>query len=395
MHKRFYSLDIFRGATVALMILVNNPGSWSHMFSPLKHAPWHGCTPTDLVFPFFLFAVGNALSFVMPRLEQAGTGAFLKKVFTRSLIIFGIGLFLNWSPFVQWSSSGELVFKHWVDPENSNRGIRILGVLQRIALCYLFASLIIYFFRIRGALLASFIFLMAYWLLAMLCGAPGDPYSLAGYFGTDVDKGVLGVAHMYKGEGVPFDPEGIASTLPAIVQVIFGYFVGFYIQAKGKSYEMLTNLLIAGCVLIFTGFMWDLVFPINKKIWTSSYVLYTTGLAMMVLSVLMYLVEMKKVHETSAGKLFQFFNVFGKNALFVFALSGFLPRIVGLLRWVDHVDDKGKNVYTTAFSWFYRNLCAPLSGDPRVGSFLYALCMILFYWVIVYWMDRKKIYIKV
>lgn len=395
MHKRFYSLDIFRGATVALMILVNNPGSWSYMYSPLKHAAWHGCTPTDLVFPFFLFAVGNALSFVMPRLEAAGRGAFLKKVITRSLIIFAIGLFLNWSPFVQWGSSGALEFKHWVNPDNPTRGIRILGVLQRIALCYFFASLIIYFFKMRGALLASFIFLTGYWALCLLLGTPGDPYSLQGYFGTQVDKDILGVAHMYRGEGVPFDPEGLASTLPAIVQVIFGYFVGYYIQAKGKTYEMLTNLFVAGCVLVFTGFVWDLVFPINKKIWTSSYVLYTTGLAIMVLSVLMYLVEMKKANETAAGRLFEFFNVFGKNALFIFFLSGFLPRLVGLLRWVDHVDENGKNVYTTAFSWFYRNLCAPASSDPRLGSLLYALCMIVFYWLIVYWMDRKKIYIKV
>ena len=127
------------------MILVNNPGSWSHLYSPLAHAPWHGCTPTDLVFPFFLFAVGNALAFVMPSLESKGRGAFLKKVFKRTLLIFGIGLFLNWSPFVKWSGES-LVFKYWVDPQNGETGIRILGVLQRIALCYLFGSLILYFF---------------------------------------------------------------------------------------------------------------------------------------------------------------------------------------------------------------------------------------------------------
>lgn len=441
MNQRFYSLDIFRGATVALMILVNNPGSWSHIYGPLKHAPWHGCTPTDLVFPFFLFAVGNAMAFVMPRLEQKGTAGFLKKVITRTLLIFGIGLFLHWSPFVRWNE-GELVFKQWQESDTS--GVRILGVLQRIALCYFFASLIVYFFKIRGALVTSFILLQLYWLFCLLYGAPGDPFSLEGYFGTQVDKDVLGVPHMYKGEGVPFDPEGITSTMPAIVQVIFGYFVGFYIQQKGKSYEMLSNLFVGGCILIFTGFAWDTVFPINKKIWTSSYVLYTTGLAMMVLGLLIYLVELKKVHERarwklsseflfrmsvallillpiffagtkeqrialtlsgfiiyffirviSDNKLFRFFDVFGKNALFIFFLSGFLPRILGLLRWVDHVDDKGNNVYTNAFAWFYREICAPVSSDPKVGSLLYALALIIFYWLIVYWMDRKKIYIKV
>lgn len=390
MNKRFYSLDVFRGATVALMILVNNPGSWAHIYQPLEHAPWHGCTPTDLVFPFFLFAVGNALSFVMPRLQAKGQNAFLKKVLTRSLIIFAIGLFLNWSPFVRWQD-GELVFKHWVDPANPNSGIRILGVLQRIALSYLFASLIIYYFKLRGAFVVSALFLLVYWMLCATLGTPGDPYSLQGYFGLQVDKNVLGVAHMYKGEGVPFDPEGITSTLTSIVQVTFGYFVGVYIQQKGKTYEMLSHLFVAACLLIFVGFAWDTVFPINKKIWTSSYVLYTTGLAILVIGVLIFVVELKEKRPA----LFRFFDVFGKNALFIFFLSGFLPRVLGLFRWVDHTNEHGRPVYTTAFGWFYQHICRPLFDNPKNGSLLYALCMILFYWLIVYWMDRRKIYIKV
>ena len=146
MNQRYYSLDVFRGATVALMILVNNPGSWEHIFAPLDHAEWHGCTPTDLVFPFFLFAVGNAMAFVMPKFEKAGTTYFLKKVTKRTLFIFLIGLFLNWSPFVMYKS-GHLVAKTWtwLNTDNSISGIRIMGVLQRIALCYFFASLIVYF----------------------------------------------------------------------------------------------------------------------------------------------------------------------------------------------------------------------------------------------------------
>lgn len=388
--QRFYSLDVFRGATVALMILVNNPGSWSHIYGPLGHAPWHGCTPTDLVFPFFLFAVGNAMAFVMPRLQAAGTPAFLRKVFTRTLLIFGIGLFLHWSPFAKWSD-GELVFKHWVDPENSNSGIRILGVLQRIALSYCFASLIVYFFKIRGALLTSIILLLGYWVLCAMLGNPADPYSLEGYFGTAWDKAILHVPHMYKGEGVPFDPEGIASTITSTVQVIFGYFVGFYIQQKGKTYEMLSHLFVAGCLLVFTGFMWDLVFPINKKIWTSSYVLYTVGLAIMVICFLMFIIEFKNVK----GAWSRFFDVFGKNALFIFFISSFLPRLLALIRWVDHTNDEGKPVYISPFPWFYQHICKPVADDLRIGSLLYALCMIIFFWLIVYWMDKKKIYIKV
>jgi predicted acyltransferase len=151
MNQRYYSLDVFRGATVALMILVNNPGSWDHIFAPLDHAGWHGCTPTDLVFPFFLFAVGNAMAFVMPKFEQEGTAYFLKKVLKRTLLIFLIGLFLNWSPFVMYQN-GQLVPKTWtwINSDNGISGIRIMGVLQRIALCYFLAAFIVFLARVNG-----------------------------------------------------------------------------------------------------------------------------------------------------------------------------------------------------------------------------------------------------
>lgn len=383
MNQRYYSLDVFRGATVALMILVNNPGSWANIFPPLKHAPWHGSTPTDMVFPFFLFAVGNAMAFVMPRLEQAGPSLFWKKVIKRTLLIFAIGLFLNWSPFVRWEGE-EIVWKAW-------QNIRILGVLQRIALCYFFASIIIYYAKTRGAFVISGIILLVYWAICLLLGNTGDPYSLAGWFGTEIDINILGVTHIYKGEGVPFDPEGLSSTPTAIVQVIFGFFVGQYIQQKGKNYEMLSNLLIAGLVLFFTGYCWDMVSPVNKKIWTSSYVLYTTGLAILSLGTLIYLIEFKG----AKGAWSRFFDVFGKNPLFIFVLSGFLPRVLAMFRWVDHVTPEGENAYTSFFPWFYEHVCKNIATDLRVGSLLYALCMIAFYWAIVYVLDRKKIYIKV
>jgi predicted acyltransferase len=381
---RYYSLDVFRGATVALMILVNNPGSWAYIYSPLQHATWHGCTPTDLVFPFFLFAVGNAMAFVMPRFEQAGTSVFLKKVFKRSALIFLIGLFLNWSPFIRYQGE-DLVAKTW---EN----VRILGVLQRIAICYLFAALAVYFLKTsRRIIIFSTVVLVGYWLLCLLLGNTGDPYSLSGFFGTWVDKAVLGESHMYKGEGVAFDPEGLASALPAIIQVVFGFLIGKFIREKGKTFDMLAHLFIAGSLLVFLGFCWDTVFPINKKIWTSSYVLYTTGLASMVIGFFIYLLEFKN----AKGAWSRFFDVFGKNPLFIFFLSGFLPRILALLRWVEHTDEKGSPVYTSAFPWFYQHICKPLFDNLKNGSLLYAICMIAFYWVIVYWMDRKKIYVKV
>ena len=381
--QRYQSLDIFRGATVALMILVNNPGSWGHIFSPLEHAYWHGCTPTDLVFPFFLFAVGNALSFVLPKMTTQPKALFWKKVAKRSLFIFAIGLFLNWSPFVKWSD-GKLIFKVW---EN----VRILGVLQRIALCYFFASIIIYYGKSKKALLIGGIILLLYWMLVVVLGSPGHAFSLSGYFGNSIDQAILGVTHIYKGEGVPFDPEGLTSTIPAIVQVIFGFLVGEYIQSKGKNFEMLAQLLLTGSILVFAGYIWDFSFPINKKIWTSSYVLYTTGLAMITLAIFIYLIEFKNAQ----GKWSRFFEVFGKNPLFIFVLSGFLPRVLALLRWVDHVDEKSEKVYTSSLPWFYEHICKNIATDLRIGSLVYALCFIGFMALIAYILDKKKIYIKV
>jgi predicted acyltransferase len=391
MKERFYSLDVFRGATVALMILVNNPGSWSHIYAPLEHAPWHGATPTDLVFPFFLFAVGNALAFVLPRLEAAGEGVFWRKILKRTLLIFFIGLLLNWMPFIKWDGD-HIVFKPWqyIDANGNAAGVRILGVLQRIALAYFSASVIIYYFKIRGAFVAACIILLGYWFLCVAAN-PSDPFSLQGWFGTNIDRAILGDAHMYKGEGVVFDPEGLMSLFAAIVQVIFGYFAGNYILQKGKTHEMVNGLFVAGCVLVFAGFMWDMVFPINKKIWTSSYTVYTTGLALLTLSVLIYIIEFKNWR----GWWSKFFDVFGKNPLFIFVLSGVLPRLLGLIRIPNGLNVKGEPQYLTPFSWFYEHICKPVSSNLNNGSLLYAISMILMYWLIVWWMDKKKIYVKV
>lgn len=404
MSQRFYSLDVFRGATVCLMILVNNPGSWEHIYPPLEHAPWHGLTPTDLVFPFFLFAVGNALSFVMPRLQSAGDGAFWRKVIRRSLLIFLIGLFLQWWPFFKWTDD-HLVFRYWVDPDNPENGVRILGVLQRIALCYFFGAIAIYYLKPKGAFYVGLLLLLLYWMLCYI-GNPSDPYSLQGWFGNDIDKRILHTPHMYKGEGVAFDPEGIMSTLSAIVEVIFGYLVGDYIQKKSKvpeslattsaakdygPYQMIAGLFVAGVAMTIAGLCWGMVFPINKKIWTSSFTVYTSGLATITIATMIYLIE----YRNAKGWLARFFDVFGKNALFVFALSAFLPRTLALIRMPDHLNEQGQMTYTSPWSWLYQRILIHIPGDPRIGSLLYALCVITFMWSICYWLDKKKIYIKV
>ena len=380
---RYYALDVFRGATVALMILVNNPGSWKYIYAPLEHAPWHGCTPTDLVFPFFLFAVGNAMAFVMPRLREAGDAAFWSKTLKRTALIFGIGLLLNWAPFVKYDAEGHLVAKLFSQ-------VRILGVLQRIALCYFLASVIIWYGKSRGAFFAGAVLLLGYWALCMVFGTPGDPYSMEGFFGTHLDRALLGSGHIYHGEGVDFDPEGLGSTLPAVVNVIFGYLVGEYINQKGKSWEMLSNLFVAGVVLTLTGYLWDMSFPINKKIWTSSYVLYTAGLATLLLSLLIYLIEF----NGRRGAWSRFFDVFGKNPLFIFAFSAIVVKTYGLFRIADGVNPDGTTKFKNLGAWMYDHLFAPGFGDLN-GSLLYAIVHIIVFWMIVWWMDKKRIYVKV
>ncbi|MEJ7588730.1 MAG: DUF5009 domain-containing protein [Ferruginibacter sp.] len=392
MNQRFYSLDVFRGATVALMILVNNPGSWSDIYPPLQHAAWHGVTPTDLVFPFFLFAVGNAMAFVLPRLEAAGEGVFWKKIGRRTLLIILIGILLNWFPFIKWEN-GHLAAKPWafVTAAGNIGGVRIFGVLQRIALCYFFASVIAHYCKQQGAFIVSSFLLLSYWFVCVAANPP-DPFSLAGWFGTTTDLALAGEAHIYKGEGVSFDPEGLMSIPGAIVQVIFGWLGGSYIVQKGKTPEMLNGLFIAACALMFTGYCWDMVFPINKKIWTSSYTVYTTGLALLILAVMIYAIEFKNMK----GMWSRFFDVVGKNAVFIFVLSGALPRLLSLVRIPGGTLEDGKQQYLSPFSWFYEHVCKPaLPSQPAAGSLIYALCFITLMWFFAWLLDKKKIYIRV
>ena len=385
MKERYYSLDVFRGATVAFMILVNNQAGTA--YAPLEHAPWHGITPTDLVFPFFLFAVGNALSFVMPRLRQQETAAVIAKIGRRSALIFLIGFILNWMPFFRWSHD-TLVFRTWTwtNDAGSLAGVRVMSVLGRIALCYLFGALIIYAAKVRGAFLVSIILLLLYWGLCHALGAAGDPYSLSGYFGTAVDRAVFGPEHLYHGEGVAFDPEGLSSTIAAITQVIFGYLTGWYIQEKGKNYAMLGRLLLFAGLCLAVGYAWSAVFPLNKKIWTSSYALVANGYATLVLVLSIFLIEFRHWK----GWISRFFDVFGKNPLFIFVLSGLVPRVLGLIRI-----GPGPS-YQSPLSWFFAKVCQPLTtGNPKNASLLYSLILVFLYWLIGFVLDKRKIYIRV
>lgn len=367
--NRLRSLDIFRGAAVALMILVNNPGSWEHLYPPLAHAAWHGVTPTDLVFPFFLFAVGNAMA-----LRQGPDS--LVRTLRRTVLIFAIGLLLNAAPFLRWDVSGELVVRDW-------HSLRIMGVLQRIALCFGIAALIL---RFWSALQGAVFLLTAYWIACLWLGAPGDPYSMNGWFGTAIDRALLGESHLYRGEGVPFDPEGLASTAPAVAQVLLGWWVGDTVRRHPPNAELIAKLFLQSTVLLVAAYLWQLVMPLNKKIWTSSYVLLTTGLAMMLLAVLVHLVEIR-----GRARPLRFLEVLGLNALFVFVLSGLVPRFLGLIRWPD-----ASAPWTTPMPWAYEHLFAPLSGsNPRLGSLLFAIANVALYGLLAWWLAHRRIYIRV
>ena len=275
--QRSLALDIFRGMTVCFMIIVNTPGSETFAYAPLKHAAWHGFTPTDLVFPSFLFAVGNAMSFAMKKFETMSQGAVLWKILRRTLLIFFLGYLMYWFPFVRQQSDG-----HWsLIPIAQTR---IMGVLERIALAYGIASLLIYYLSKRTVLTIAVVILLGYWIVLLFAGVTGaDPFSMTGNAGYRLDLWILGENHMYHGEGKAFDPEGLLSTLPAVVNVICGYYAGVYISRKGKEYEGLTKLLLWGCGLIFIALVWNMVFPINKKLWTSSFVLVTVGIDLVLL----------------------------------------------------------------------------------------------------------------
>jgi predicted acyltransferase len=350
---RYQSLDVLRGLTVALMIVVNTPGSWSHVYAPLLHAPWHGFTPTDWVFPAFLFVVGNALAFTLPRYESMGNRAVLSKVARRTATIVALGLLLCLLPKLGGSLDE----------------VRLPGVLQRIGLCFGIAALLLHYFGERGALAFSAAALLGHWLVMALFG----DYSLEGNIGRAIDLSVFGPGHLYQGEGIPFDPEGLLGTVPATVNVIAGYFAGRYLREQGADTRTLSVLAAAGAALSVLALCWSLLLPINKKLWTGSYVLFSSGTALLVLAALAWIIEVR-----GARRWTWFFEVFGRNTLFIYLLSQ--VAVVAMNK-----------------SGAYAPLAAALGwiGSPEAASLAFALLFMLACWVAGYWLDKKKIYIKV
>lgn len=369
--NRYLALDVFRGMTLAFMIIVNTPGSWKNLYAPLAHASWHGFTPTDLVFPTFLFVVGNAMSFAMKKLNEMPSGQFYKKVIKRTLLIFLVGWLLNAFPFYSLNEAGEVV---WVNLTQ----VRLLGVLQRIALCYFFAALIMYWGGERLGWIFSGAALLLYWPILYFFGDSGDPYSLTTNAATKLDLMLIGAERLYTGEGIPFDPEGLLSTLTSIVNVIAGYLVGKMIQKKGNTIQAVQTLLIAGIILIAASYAWDLVFPINKKLWTSPYVLLTVGWDLLILAGLIFLVELRNQKSWT-----YFFVVFGRNPLMLYVFAWVVMDIFSMIP-VGETTLRGaiyENLYT---SWL----------SPNNASFFFAVSYMFLIWLIGLWMDRNKIYVK-
>lgn len=368
--NRLLSLDVFRGITVAAMILVNNPGNWGYIYAPLKHANWHGCTPTDLIFPFFLFIVGVAIVFALYEAKQNLPHKNLYvKILKRGTILFALGLFLNLFPYF--------------DFEN----VRILGVLQRIGLVYIFCGML---FLLTNRHSQYFIFwgiLIAYYLLLSFVPIPG-------YGPANLDKGtnlaawldrlILTQNHIWK-HSVTWDPEGILSTLPAIATAIFGMIIGYIIKETKKSVvETSLRMIYRGVIAVVLGICFNFYFPINKSLWTSSYVFFTGGLATLFLAILYWLIDVN-----GNKKCLNLFTLYGLNAITVF----FGSTIIAKLCAVPFFIKDGVNV--GAKEWIYQSYFLPNISNPYLASLMGAVVLVLIWYFILWVLNKKNVHIKI
>ena len=365
MKKRFESLDVLRGITIAAMILVNTPGSWSHVYPFLLHADWVGCTPTDLVFPFFLFIVGSSMAFSFKKYGFRLSRELAIKILRRTFLIFLIGLLLNLYPFYNKS------------PESW----RIMGVLQRIALSYGVGAFLVVLFNRRWLIYISALVLLLYWLLLSTAGV--GAYALETNLVRSIDLAVFGSTHVYGGFGIPFEPEGLLSTIPAIVTVLIGYLASAHIRDHVEDKRLILHLISSAVILICLGLLWGMTFPIIKPLWTSSYVLYTAGFAILCWALLIWIIDFKGLKRG-----FFFFKVYGMNALFVFVLSVIWVKTLFLFEI-----EFGTEVIN-AYRWIYLAIMKPAFGDLN-GSLAFAITHILVYWTIIWYMYRRKIFVKI
>ena len=369
---RLISLDVFRGLTVAAMILVNNPGDWGHIYAPLEHAGWNGCTPTDLIFPFFLFIVGVSLVYALDGAKRQGgpQSAVLGRVLRRAAVLFGLGLLLSLYPKFDFSV------------------VRIMGVLQRVALVFLGCSFIYLKTSRRTQIGLLVVFLVGYAVLMQLVPVPGfGPANLepATNLGAWLDRLVFSEAHLWK-VSKTWDPEGLLGTLPALGTGLLGGLTAQWLRRTDREpAAKVAWLFVAGGALVILGLIWDAWFPINKALWSSSYVLFTGGLATMGLAALYWLCDVQGYRRYAGPAL-----AYGVNAILVFCLSGLLSRTFGLFKLALPGGKPG------GFKeWLYQWGIAPLFADPRNASLAGALLLILIWGVILVWMRRKGVIWKV
>ncbi len=360
--NRVVSVDILRGITIIAMILVNNPGTWGAVYPPLLHAPWHGLTPTDLIFPFFLFIVGISISYAYK--NKPNSYPIYKKIIIRSLKLIGLGLFLSWFlPYPPFLRSFEV--------------LRFPGVLQRIGVVFFISSILFLNLNTKQLSGVVILILVAYWLFLGFVPLPDGtlptfdraPNNWANY----LDVAILG-NHTWKAD---YDPEGLLSTIPAIATCIFGIFTGKFLSSKTLNKDKI--LAVAGTVLLLLGYIWSIWFPLNKAIWSSSFVLVTAGWATIILAVVYYFTDVKSI---KFGKVFIYVGI---NAITIFFLSGFIAKSFGLLKI------NGRAIHTILFETIYVH---PFL-DVKLSSMLYALTVISFYVLLGFIMYRKKIFIKV
>ena len=373
---RLLSLDVFRGLTVAAMILVNNPGSWAHIYAPLRHAEWHGCTPTDLIFPFFLFIVGVSISYALG--SKKGYMSHSKLIFTalkRALILFGLGLFLNLFP------------KVFTDPMEALQTVRIPGVLQRIAVVFFITAVIFIKTSPKTQLRILIGILLAYWAMMTLIPVPGVGFAnleKETNLGAWLDRSLLTEAHLWR-SAKTWDPEGIFSTIPAIGTGIFGLLIGTWLKRKDKEESVKISWMFSiGILAVILGLIWDLCFPINKALWTSSFVLYAGGLASIGLALCYWLIDVQGYKKGTTP-----FVVYGINAITVFFLSGLIPRILTMIK-VNMPD----GTVLTSREWLYESFYSPYFS-PINASLAGAVSFILIWLGILWWMYSRKIIIKV
>jgi len=369
---RLLSLDVFRGATIAGMMLVNNPGDWGHVYAPFLHAKWHGWTFTDLIFPFFLWIVGVALTLSFAKRKERGDSKekLLLHVLRRAAIIFGLGLFLSGFPYFDVSI------------------IRIPGVLQRIAVCYLAGSVIFLYSSIRWQMIWAGAFLGVYWLLIAFVPVPGYGAGVlepTGNLAWYIDSQIL-AGHTWRGAPVPgFDPEGILSTLPAISTLLFGVLTGHMLRMPKSQEEKTSWMFFAACALLLAGLVMDNWLPINKNLWTSSYSVFMAGMALLVFAWSYWIIDVKGYRRGMKP-----FAIYGMNAITVFVLAGVFGRLMGMIS--VGTSDEGKAI--SLKTWIYTTAFTPLAG-PYDASLLFALAFVMFLYAIAYIMYRKNWFLKV